>query len=244
MAGGVDAPYAGFVVSLRDLSHQHFCGGSLIAGNVVLTAAHCMRAVRTGSFAMARATNLNDPRSGIESPVIGALWHSGYSRADPLHRFDIGVAIILDNLTMSAPKASLVTEPSVQATLLAARVGNFATVALGWGLDEKGRSSGVLQVGGAPPPRACASLTAARDGALRDVRDGTRAAPSPQVGALPVSQRSACERRKPPPVTVTLAPQPRPAPPPGSNDSSGTSRGVTAVTVGGGQTRSAAGVPL
>lgn len=146
MAGGVDAPYAGFVVSLRDIQHQHFCGGSLIAGNIVLTAAHCMRAVRLGGFAMVRATNLQDPRSGVETPIVGALWHSGYDRSDVLHHNDIGLVLLLDNLTMAAPRASVVTSPSVQSTLINARVGNFATVALGWGVDEKGRSSGKLQV--------------------------------------------------------------------------------------------------
>ena len=43
IAGGTDAPYTQFMVSLRTPSNTHFCGATLLTSTIALTAAHCSR---------------------------------------------------------------------------------------------------------------------------------------------------------------------------------------------------------
>ena len=82
LAGGVDAPFTGFIVSLQSLKNRHFCGATLVTGRVAVTAAHCAPAVRRGAYAVAGALDLADAGSGVQTVVSAVAWHARYSPND------------------------------------------------------------------------------------------------------------------------------------------------------------------
>ena len=73
IAGGTDAPYTAFAVSIQSPTHVHFCGGTLLKPNLVLTAAHCVRAAEHGAIAHVGAADLSNPFVGVSfSPAAKA----------------------------------------------------------------------------------------------------------------------------------------------------------------------------
>ncbi|MGE0173100.1 MAG: trypsin-like serine protease [Oligoflexales bacterium] len=115
-----------WIVSIQNDRVGHFCGGTLVAPKVVLTAAHCVKPqmhdkVRIG------AVDLNDPAQGEEIKVVGEKIHEGYSESTLLN--DLAILI----LEKPATKAPLKLNDSEDIPAV-----NDSADVIGWGvLKEK-----------------------------------------------------------------------------------------------------------
>ncbi|KAM0330628.1 hypothetical protein ACHAQA_003577 [Verticillium albo-atrum] len=131
IVGGVVAQAGDFpfIVSLQR-SGSHFCGGSLLNANTVLTAAHCSTGV-TASSVTVRAGSLNRSSGGTLVRVSSITIHPSYAAS----RYDNDVAIW--KLSTSIPASSTVG----YATLAAANsdpAANTLTTTAGWGTTSSG----------------------------------------------------------------------------------------------------------
>ncbi|XP_044268679.1 chymotrypsin-1-like [Tribolium madens] len=69
-----------FIISLRTESNSHTCGGSLIANNWVVTAAHCVHNARPSSLSVVAGTNqLNT--EGVRASLSEIIVHPDYNRS-------------------------------------------------------------------------------------------------------------------------------------------------------------------
>uniref|UniRef100_A0A1I8P244 Peptidase S1 domain-containing protein n=1 Tax=Stomoxys calcitrans TaxID=35570 RepID=A0A1I8P244_STOCA len=97
IVGGANVPEGEFIkyqVSLQYLknnTHRHFCGGSIISPSRILTAAHCVVGHGPEKFSvLAGVTNLKDP-DGIRSQVTAIATHENYK---PVNGNDIAILSI------------------------------------------------------------------------------------------------------------------------------------------------------
>jgi len=130
-AGMKDAPWQ---VSLRNflVSISHFCGGSIIAPNWVLTAAHCLDGLSTIQYeVMAGEHNLHLPDLHEEVRRVRAHFiHPNYTWNDK--EFDIGLVRLNSafKLTEYIQPINLYAGPSPAEGLVCE--------ATGWGITEEG----------------------------------------------------------------------------------------------------------
>ncbi|KAL9944076.1 hypothetical protein D7B24_007922 [Verticillium nonalfalfae] len=134
IVGGVAASAGDFpfIVSLQR-SGSHFCGGSLLNANTVLTAAHCSTGVSASSVTV-RAGSLNRSSGGTLVRVSSIVVNPGYVAS----RYDNDFAIW--KLATPIPTSSTIS----YATLAAANsdpAANTLTTTAGWGTTSSGGST-------------------------------------------------------------------------------------------------------
>lgn len=114
IVGGVSVPagrYVPYQVSLQYFSrkqeYQHFCGGSILSADRILTAAHCCQGLNPQRMSvLAGVKDLNDSENGTRSQVINYEIHPNY---EELRTSDIALITIhppfeLNDATIAAIK--------------------------------------------------------------------------------------------------------------------------------------------
>lgn len=131
-----------FMMQITDASQNQFCGGTLVAANKVVTAAHCMVGETTSSVRVIGGRTYLNGTNGTVSKVSKIWINPDYS--DATNGDD--VAVLTLSTSMSYTPASYVasTDTSVYATGATARI-------IGWGTtSESGSSSNQLRTATVP----------------------------------------------------------------------------------------------
>lgn len=132
---GGEAASAGdfpFIVSLQ-VSGSHFCGGSLLNANTVVTAGHCGVAYAASRVSV-RAGSLNRNSGGTVVKVSSIKTYSGFNQ----NTLDGDVSII--KLATAIPTSSTISYATLAAAGSDPAAGSTLTVA-GWGTTSEGGSS-------------------------------------------------------------------------------------------------------
>ncbi|KAF3006058.1 hypothetical protein E8E13_010918 [Curvularia kusanoi] len=134
IVGGVPASAGDFpfIVSFQK-NGGHFCGGSLLNGNTVLTAAHCVDGQSLSGLGV-RAGTLNRNSGGVTSQVSAIYMHPNYNR----NTFDSDVAIL--KLRTSISQSSTIRYATLAASGSDPAANSAATVA-GWGNTQNSAES-------------------------------------------------------------------------------------------------------
>lgn len=135
IVGGTNASISDYpaIVAVNQASGSNWCGGTLIAANKVLTAAHCTydenNLALTPSFYSVNGGSANRT-GGPNKSTVKSIWRNPSYDANTLAN---DFAVLTLNTNFSGPVATLETDPAVYAA------GTTATV-LGWG-DTTGKGS-------------------------------------------------------------------------------------------------------
>jgi hypothetical protein len=104
-----DAPAAGYLTyadTAADLDPSLIaCGATLIAPNVVMTAAHCVLAQPSSAWAFGTGAPGSSPLVGVAATHV----HPQYSASDPLRNYDLAYLILasaVDGVTPAVPPTS------------------------------------------------------------------------------------------------------------------------------------------
>ncbi|XP_025986030.1 chymotrypsin-2-like [Solenopsis invicta] len=126
-----------YQVSLQRINNDfHFCGGSILNDNYVITAAHCVQGTRASEIKVVAATiNLRDPKSQHEVEKI--IVHREY---DPSNSYINDIALIK---VKNAFKASVTIAPVPLPKKGHDVKTNDVAVVSGWGTIYKGGPSPV-----------------------------------------------------------------------------------------------------
>jgi secreted trypsin-like serine protease len=131
-----------FMMQITDASQNQFCGGTLVAANKVVTAAHCMAGETTSSVRVVGGRTYLNGTNGTVSKVSKIWINPDYT--DATNGDD--VAVLTLSTSMSYTPASYVasTDTGVYATGATARI-------IGWGTtSENGSSSNQLRTATVP----------------------------------------------------------------------------------------------
>jgi secreted trypsin-like serine protease len=131
-----------FMMQITDASQNQFCGGTLVAANKVVTAAHCMVGETTSSVRVIGGRTYLNGTNGTVSKVSKIWINPAYT--DATNGDD--VAVLTLSTSMSYTPASYVasTDTGVYATGATARI-------IGWGTtSESGNSSNQLRTATVP----------------------------------------------------------------------------------------------
>ncbi|MEU2742044.1 serine protease [Streptomyces sp. NPDC007095] len=131
-----------FMMQITDASQNQFCGGTLVAANKVVTAAHCMVDETTSSVRVVGGRTYLNGTNGTVSKVSKIWINPDYT--DATNGDD--VAVLTLSTSMSYTPASYVasTDTGVYATGATARI-------IGWGTtSESGSSSNQLRTATVP----------------------------------------------------------------------------------------------
>lgn len=131
-----------FMMQITDASQNQFCGGTLVAANKVVTAAHCMVGETTSSVRVVGGRTYLNGTNGTVSKVSKIWINPAYT--DATNGDD--VAVLTLSTSMSYTPASYVasTDTGVYATGATARI-------IGWGTtSESGSSSNQLRTATVP----------------------------------------------------------------------------------------------
>ena len=87
-----------FIASLRR-KQKHFCGGSLISANHILSAATCIVIIRKDknlSFFTALISTTNSPSGGEDLPIKETIYHRNYVPLNPIvsSNYDLGLILV------------------------------------------------------------------------------------------------------------------------------------------------------
>ncbi|KEY74969.1 hypothetical protein S7711_01318 [Stachybotrys chartarum IBT 7711] len=125
-----DFPY---IVSLQRSTGSHFCGGTLVNANTVVTAAHCSTG-QSASAVRVRAGSRNRSSGGVLVGVSRIIIHPSYSSST----FNNDVAVW--KLSTNIPTSSTISYASLAASGSDPAAGTNVQVA-GWGTTSSGSSS-------------------------------------------------------------------------------------------------------
>ncbi|EAT87042.2 hypothetical protein HBI56_139780 [Parastagonospora nodorum] len=135
IVGGVTAAQGDvpFIVSVSLSGVGHYCGGSLINANTVVSAAHCYQGETATDFSV-RAGSLNKNSGGTTSAVASIVIHPSYNSRTS----DNDIAII--KLRTPIATSSTISYASLAASGQDPAAGTTLTVA-GWGATTQGGGS-------------------------------------------------------------------------------------------------------
>ncbi|KAL4154866.1 hypothetical protein PRNP1_006980 [Phytophthora ramorum] len=132
-----DASQFPYIVSLREdgADESTYCGGTLIASQYVVTAAHCVKTDEATIYASIGSAFGSGSGGGEQLKVIEGYKHPMYNKSE--HLYDIGVLKLEKEVSVSTIDLCAADGSDNQ-------VGTVATVR-GWGLTENGSESLMLK---------------------------------------------------------------------------------------------------
>lgn len=140
-----------FMMQITDASQNQFCGGTLVAANKVVTAAHCMVGESTGSVRVVGGRTYLNGTNGTVSKVSKIWIDPDYT--DATNGDDVAVLTLSTAMSYTTAKYVSSSDTGVYATGTSARI-------VGWGTtSENGGSSNQLRTATVPivSSASCAS---------------------------------------------------------------------------------------
>jgi secreted trypsin-like serine protease len=140
-----------FMMQITDASQNQFCGGTLVAANKVVTAAHCMAGESTSSIRVVGGRTYLNGTNGTVSKVSKIWVNPDYT--DATNGDDVAVLTLSTSMSYTPAKYVAPSDTGLYATGTTARI-------VGWGTtSENGSSSNQLRTATVPTvsDSSCAS---------------------------------------------------------------------------------------